>query len=378
MMERKIYSIFISLFILSASLLVSPGCTGDDSEERVAFVHDSCFEDVDEFIDIYSTAICHYWSRCPQPLSLVIDHDPFTCKKLFTFLLEAELPAFSIDYLINNNQTCILKSEVNAVIKDMWMDECRPLWFYNHLHMFFQGTLPVGAECMSSASCKDGYCRTEYNCWGECIPKRNTGDSCYQDYECGLGHICFNEECTSFKDIRWASAGQDCIWSVCDYGLYCAEGKCRRWGEYGETCDEIIGSCAPGLACNPFENRCEPIVRVTTEGAPCGYHLSAISGNFGACELGMNLVCALDQSLDDGVCIRLPSEGELCNFYPDKEDYNGECMWPDLFCDGNTGVCMKRKEVGEVCENDHECLTNSCIPRADSDISMCFPESSCF
>lgn len=379
MIGRKLYSISISLSVLWASVLVFPGCIGDDSEERVAFVHDSCFENVDEFIDIYATALCHYWSRCPQPLSVVIDHDHFTCKKYFTYLLKAELSSFSVDYSIKTNQACIPKSEVNAVIKDMWMNECRPLWYYNHLHMFFRGTLPVGAECMSHASCKDGYCRTEYGgCFGHCSHDKNAGESCYHYYECGVGHICFNETCTLFQDVRWASEGQVCGWSVCGYGLYCADSKCRQWSEYGETCDEIIGSCGPGLACNPMENKCKPIVRVTTEGAPCGSHLSAISGNFGACELGMNLVCAYDQSLDDGVCIRLPTEGELCNFYPDKEDYNDWCMWPDLFCDGNTGVCMKRKDVGEVCENDEECLTNNCIPHADSDIKMCFPEFSCF
>ncbi len=348
------------------------GCEGDGSHERVAFVYDTCMQDVDEFIDIYAAALCHHWQRCPFPLPIQFFHDQAFCRKFAAYSFANQLPKYYLELFIQSEMTCILKSEVNALVAEMWTGECKPLERQFDSPRVYQGSQPTGEHCLDHRNCRNGYCVPQVlgGCFGICVPYEKPGESCHNDYQCMLGHVCYKNMCVSSHMAEWSSVGASCDWgNQCAYGLYCdsSDYTCRRWLEQGEVCDSPFDfHCRPGLMCNHVLNQCKPILRVVQEGARCGL---LDSGDFGACEISLNLVCMDDPDWNAGVCVRLPNEGEPC-FFMEGESV-GECMFPDLYCDGETGFCAKKKKIRAECLHDHECETNRCTIPANGEIGRC-------
>ncbi len=142
------------------------------------------------------------------------------------------------------------------------------------------------------------------------------GESCAEDYECG------------------------------DADAFCGvNGQCTLYALEGDMCSPSVG-CAPGLywlsaANNPKEGVCD-------EPAPCRMYLT-----------------------EDEEC--RPWRGEHCGSGLTCEGYVGG--WPD---EPSPGICAAtRKQAGEPCASDGDCVSNECIPGLCGDGRSCFKDDGC-
>lgn len=195
---------------------------------------------------------------------------------------------------------------------------------------FFHGEQDVGEPCERGGSWSS--CRPGLACGsareddpGICIDVCNPGGPgarCFSFRECGEGLLCLHEESEGGSGlgrcIAPAGLGQPCG-GACQEGLDCgSDGLCAPLGSVGESCD-LPQDCAEGLTCGD-ERTCTPR---SLEGEPC----------------------------DEVPC--------LLSLVCDRED-------PDQ------PMCQERREIGQPCSTDGNCIDGICEDGACQD-----PETWC-
>jgi hypothetical protein len=142
---------------------------------------------------------------------------------------------------------------------------------------------PPGTQCRYTAG--DGAVT--------CEPPPAAGEPCEQF---GLG--CVGDLVCHPKDLVCTALpglGQACLEGQCAAGNVCANDRCQALPGEDEPCWQ--NGCAAGLHCDGNTNTCAPPV---PEGEPCIYPE----------DCGEGMTCS--EFVADGVCIRLPGEGQGC------------------------------------------------------------------
>ena len=241
----------------------------------------------------------------------------------------------------------------------------------------FRGKLKEGQSCFFDFECGEGlFCGGEL-CPGVCERQKGEGEECTSKEECLPSLTCLGGKCTPLGD-EGSSCGSD---TDCKENMVCVQGKClipKSGGERCETpyeceyfCDlerkictnlyfaEIGGSCGKvpdensETFCKIGEAYCklnpEKLTGVCTpllsEGEKCSLESGSpfISNSTPRC--GDGLYC----SLPEGVCKKIPSEGEECE----------EICMEGLSC--VRGKCIKPKENGGTCLLNEECVSKNCV-----------------
>lgn len=198
--------------------------------------------------------------------------------------------------------------------------------------------------CQDGLDCVDGKCRE---------PFIQEGKSCLEvGSVCVSGTICAGSETDKrcVKPMQLGGAcGQDPFW-VCQDGLECAEGKCRKPEvEEGQSCLAAGSVCTSSLICAGSENdkRC---VKPMPLGGACG------QDPFWVCEPHLKCV--------EGKC-RVPEiqEGESCLA-------SGSVCAPGLKCAGSESneICVQpmgpNSACGQdpfwVCQDGLDCIEGKC------------------
>ncbi len=148
----------------------------------------------------------------------------------------------------------------------------------------------VARTCESSAYCSAAQM---------CVPRRHLGQSCSGDERCLLPLLCAEAVCIgrAAPEMPCASS-QDCM-----LDLYCSETSvCAAKGETGTPCTAF--NCAPGFSCDiPIGLQKGTCQLVRTLGQPCTSQWQ--------CDLVAELFCTATEATP-GVCAKRKNRGESC------------------------------------------------------------------
>lgn len=150
-----------------------------------------------------------------------------------------------------------------------------------------------------------------------------------------------------------AAEGGACGEVQCAYGLDCVQGRCKKPGKLGETCDENLAPCLPTLLCNG--GKC---IAATASNQPCD------TGN-DTCDPLAGLFCDGDQN----IC--LPSAFAKTN------ETCGDVDGTPTLCESGSpcpdGKCLPTAADGAACNPDADLL---CAPPAQCEGGICvFPNA---
>ena len=174
-----------------------------------------------------------------------------------------------------------------------------------------------GIECFDLLPCTDTvnqYCSSS----GKCINKKGLGETCARSIEC-VTMNCDSKlnQCISFNaaGVQKCSASQPCV----DSKLYC---------------DLSVNICV-----DKFEN-----------GIPCS----------------KPEVCLSDYCNALGKCDKDPNSDTSCS------DLTNPCKDSNKYCESSSGQCVDKKEDGQSCSGDNECITGKC-----NSLRVCGSEPEC-
>jgi hypothetical protein len=211
------------------------------------------------------------------------------------------------------------------------------------------GFAEPGMACMDAGPPANTCDPTVAYCAGTCQQKKQAGEPCANDLECGYGWFCVNGSC---GDAIFAKLGAPCGGDnpPCEENGYCAtSGVCAAQAEKGKPCDNAPYSCKAGATC--IDGTCQPWKDV---GQPCDGPL--------------NGGCPLDSYCVNGVCA---NNGSGANGLDQRCTGDNECQGA-LFCRfgvckfrvGSGGSCLgvpSACEAGLTCEDaTHTCVRASC------------------
>ena len=318
---------------------------------------------------------------CNEELTACTRYDPYetivtkTCAQRHICTGSSDLTA-CIPNLVSrctSDNDCLSDDCYNEQCRteDNWRGSCRFLSYCNE----------ENTGCGSRTCAEDSYCNN-YAWGGRCNLKKSDGENCEESYECESG---------------------DC------YELYLPEGVCRSEDAWiggctgnsclqdGTRCRSGFGvfatpreTCAEGYHCQDYGSWVSCISDLD-EGSACTHNYECINGN---CENGLcteisevipsGALCDIDSDCGegeyclDGNCVleELPVGTEEEIVY----DWTGLCVM-DQFCNlentgcGNRicadnyycnngpmrGVCDLKKANEEICDQNYECESDSCI-----------------
>jgi hypothetical protein len=245
----------------------------------------------------------------------------------------------------------------------------------------FKGTVAAGGDCTVAQECsaEGSRCDTSAGtCPGKCAAQSSAGIACQQDGDCTLGLKC--SKITS-KCAAAPAEGEACGAGVddeCATGLLCIgadrnaamPGACQAAdavlvGAEGASCSYSTGPlCQVGLSCvittltAALDGTCQKGV---TSGASCGIAIPT------ACPVGQYCPLTAAQALlgMTANCVDLPVSGDAC-----APDVALSVCGKDLVCD-NTQHCIARRELGQSCKIDDECISHTCRSGGCSPASAC-------
>lgn len=251
----------------------------------------------------------------------------------------------------------------NAACDDPWGD------FPAECYATFDGTVPPGGACSDSIECTGtASCR---GCPGRCVAPSGTGERCDEERRCDHDSRCSEGTCAALARIgepcnELTEAGIRCAGSgVCDGDTGDSDGECRgyRTVGLGEPCDiaeRIV--CEPNSACVRVElvdSRFRQLCRERSErGAECW------SGSQDTCPVGQ--YCPLNENAQwqwvlTARCLPLADDGERC--------YSARGCGAGAACLG--GVCVRRRPLGEPCQQWEECSSQVCVDGKCSRDDVC-------
>jgi len=281
---------------------------------------------------------------------------------------------------------------------DRWEDQCE--------HFCYGSTcvarLPSGEECSADQDCigglcqdgrctEPGLCHSDQDCAAgqvcsyssypyRCTDPRPDGSGCEEDRECASGWCSdFSEVCKTRPRL-----GEACGPYECPPEGYCLNGTCVARKRPGAACDASftgdLECLAPSFCrfgvCEVMRLTCEPgpaggqctMLMVCEQGAYCdfldGFTCKAQSAIGQRCEsLMWANTCRPGSYCADGTCQAYAGEGQSCA---------GRACALTHRCDPATTTCRPLKYQGEPCEEDEECLGDSC-EYFDTDDHRCGP-----
>jgi len=244
------------------------------------------------------------------------------------------------------------------------LEACNSVWV---------GLVADGQACATDLECASGTCNDgAASCGGTCAPTAppdppTVGENETCDFQ--AGPRCDDElVCSEGKCVRLPAENQDCLGAACASGLFCAEGKCVKERAAGESCTNS-GFFGAGFASDCRGAQVCKGVGIAIFGAPdpATGTCSTPVGVGGSCAAGTGVVsgCFSDLPCDpaDQKCKVPPPAGQPC--------LTGRCD-ADAWCDN--GTCAAEKANGTACEDDDECVSDSCVEgscAADSATEAC-------
>ncbi len=363
---------WVGLMVLAAAI----GCGGTDDEFTSNDAPDLPLADSPAAL---SEAVCDALFRC-VPLQNAFLGSVETCAELF----EAEFTAASfgmiqdaveeerVSYDQEAAQRCIdAISDADCTEIDLrYIDDCGDV---------FTGTVQRGEECILDDECiGESFCRFDDSCPGTCSDLLSAGESCLDDKHCDPGLVC--SEATA-RCVEPSSVGEPCgmgepqcaLPYIClgedeDAGEpgVCVAAEQALSREEGEACvfiGEDPALCQEGLACRVEDiNLTDGVVSVcramVAAGEECGLALPSMCESGHYCD-GIDI----EAGEFSGTCMPLPGSGDSC-----AEDLFTPCQVGLICLDG---TCTERKNNGQSCNVDTECLSDNCADGGCAPLSPC-------
>ncbi len=210
----------------------------------------------------------------------------------------------------------------------------------------FVGTVADGENCNVDYECISSFCDTSKSCPGKCAPFVKLGESCEKN-PCEKELVC-DDEVEDFVCVmprRNIKENEECegAGSSCAEGLYC-DTTCKKYKNEGENCED--SACKSGFFCNA-KNICakySEIEIVTTENGQCDInYINRVK----ICDFTKDLYCFEDNGA--GVCLKRKEIGESCE---DGQCKSGlDCSWNE----NDEMFCVESGTEGSECEGDDEC-----------------------
>jgi hypothetical protein len=239
----------------------------------------------------------------------------------------------------------------------------------------FQGMLPAGVGCQSSAQCQSGFCGFAElsdpthppirlppgglhspDC-GVCVAPAAPGMYCDWGL-CADGSACEGGLSGTGLPVSTCvttiAAGGDCSAPgiYCAYGLYCDPNHvCSPGtGDVGAACDLMNPSCKPYLTCPLEPNATCTAPAIGTQGAPCDENIQNCASGLGC----INYHCAAIRWLDPGQpCASAIEATDIC--LHGSCSLNGTC--PALIPDGQP--CTT--DGTTTCDDSSQCVQGVCF-----------------
>lgn len=343
--ENRRFALFFSVFVLASS---ASACA--ESHERM----DPAIE---EFGREWARAYCAATARCAFTDSRAdegcVDDAWMQFSELWyerarsglkdgTVLFRADLAWACVEAL--DGWSCYDEDvRFNAWSESLrWCDEA------------FEGIVPDGGACQSSAECQSGVCS---GCRGTCLSRPREGESCHS-LPCDTGLVCSSGRC-----VRYLREGEPCHTESpigCGRGLLCevergSAGVCRRptgplLAGLGEECAIPPRRCEEGLHCVEVGSRLECRAGGADRDGACVFAEPDL------CPAGQH--CQLEED-GLGTCVDAPGVGERCS--------GALACHSGLYCDTSgasldgSGVCRERGHVGSPCISWEGCYSYHCV-----------------
>ena len=185
-----------------------------------------------------------------------------------------------------------------------------------------------------------------------------------------VGTVADNQLC--YTDIECASPGATCAQpAVCKDS--CCAGTCKPKPKLGQTCDDFVDGCEPGIVCgtdgvcvngdigSPCAQRYDCVPQAWCNNGTCAADLPAGSSCDSLLQCGGELSCVgLMRTEKPPACRRVTHEGDACDWY----------CFGNLYCDlsggPGFGVCKALPVHGQTCSGLHPCLgvDQQCSPQS--------------
>ncbi len=220
----------------------------------------------------------------------------------------------------------------------------------------FRGKLKEGQPCFFNFECGEGlFCGGEL-CPGVCERQKEEGEKCKSREECLPSLTCLGGQC-----IPLGEEGSPCGSDIdCKENMVCVDGRCLIPKNGGEKCKTSY-ECE--YFCNTEKGVCTNMYFAEIGGS-CGKVPDEDSDTF--CKIG-EAYCKQNPEKLAGVCVPLLSEGEKCSpesGYPYIDNSTPRCG-DGLYCSSSEGVCRKIPSEGEECERvcmeGLSCVQGKCI-----------------
>lgn len=350
-----------SLAVLA--LLVAWSCGGDDSGDSEPTL--------DELPHLLVTALCPELESCLGEVGSQRFFGEAGCVERLTVQLEdgdfaatqAAVEAGRVHYDGSKVSACL------ATIEGIGCGfQTRRTLLSDACNAVLEGNVELGGECALDEDCAGvAFCKRDGNsCPGECTALLGAGETCSEDDDCAEGLACANGTARCAAPGRLGEPCGRVTDAACAAGLVCIgvdsaraqPGECSDPEELfaaqlGEDCDldnQVL--CADELACavvlplaTPARFRCMARVELGDE---CTFGVPS------QCPIGTycNDV-ALSEGDVEGVCARLPGEGDAC------DEASGQPCDDGLVCETD-GLCYALGRLGDDCVSDASCASEHC------------------
>jgi len=214
----------------------------------------------------------------------------------------------------------------------------------------------------------DDHCLKDLDCIGDACGSRSAGSSCgYRTgRHCDPDLSCVPEvDCDAIGSAgACTSASPTCYWDS-DFGCRTNQGTCASLPVSGPCLHGRY--CAQGSCCSASSPTCMPCAQL-------GESCSDYTGDLAPCAPGLRcedtrctLICAVrEDCADTEYCDT--STGECMYNQPGACSSDAQCE-REQYCSSG-GVCRAKKQAGESCSDDEECLSSICYQYL-SDPSRC-------
>ncbi len=355
------------LVLVSALLLLSLSCGGDDTDE-------SSGPAIDELPTLLASVICKQFVACVGQEAVDRYSGPAGCVERtrasledgdFPYLVDA-IDVGRVTYHPERVDGCIAKiAELGCAFEStriMTLSPCDEV---------LVGSLQAGADCSVDAECSGAaFCNMRGGCPGTCTTLLTEGVECEENDNCRNNLVCSEVSGTCGSQAGPGEACGDDEGKACRLGLVCMSedgganqgGTCESEremldGKEGDPCDVQTGDlCDKGLSCaisGPLLSPVSACAGPVGAGEPCtlaaptqcpdGEYCAGTSVDPGSASL-------------EGTCTALPGAGEACA--EDPFNPTGGCA-AGLFCETDS-KCHPVNRLGEPCVSDDGCANGNC------------------
>lgn len=347
---------------------VACGCSSDFQPPAK---DDVKLEDVPGF---YAKSYCKAASTCsPQYVELLFGAND--CTSLLTKRIEqASLPL--LQAAVKNGTMRLDLSKLDACLEKIEALGCKAFdnEYVEACEAVLSGAMPVGQKCAFDEECAgDAYCHYDGTCPGVCTTRELSGAVCRDDKECRAGLVCSGGICTPKVPLGGTCTANGV---ECEGGLVCSPdaGTGRTCvalatvfsQPMGAACNITAGSwCASGAYCAvtavSLAAATQTCVAQAASGAACNFSAPDMCPADEHCA-GTSIAASAGGVTVDGTCKLLPTEGEPCTSRFER----GKACAKEHVCVVNSAgsICHKLKQNGQICADNAECFSESCVQNA--------------